>query len=467
MIQLNRSMMDRYEIPDRRPDALRCLVFGADALMLGAACRLIDHANEQGKNIGAACICSPKAAECLNAQDGMFTLMIRGEAADASALREERVLQGVLEGVCPEEGFDRLMQIAALPELELIFCHAAPDDVETGLIARVLAERHTCGLPMPQLLCISAQAEPGAAARLQAAVRALARGWQCSLPDGSPLVCAALADTLCGAIVGAEREKRIFEMNYRDDMLAWAEPYLRLYVDGNMPALLEGVEGVCAAGNFSALAQKKARIFDCAVFLGAALGFVCGMDNFAQVMKDEQLRSWIGHAFFDEILPGLPYARTEIASEVISAFERLENTMNNMPLMEIGRDLLRRFPETMLPAIRAYADENFEAPRYLSLGLAAAIMVYAGARADGEGNYRVAHGSQSVKIYDDREILEDFSRLAHDMPAESLAYAALANRAAWGEDLREIPGLEMRVVFDLSAIQRIGLRQAMQVETEN
>ena len=48
MIQLNRSMMDRYEIPARRPDALRCIFFGADALMLGAVYRMIDRANENG-----------------------------------------------------------------------------------------------------------------------------------------------------------------------------------------------------------------------------------------------------------------------------------------------------------------------------------------------------------------------------------------------------------------------------------
>jgi hypothetical protein len=52
------------------------------------------------------------------------------------------------------------------------------------------------------------------------------------------------------------------------------------------------------------------------------------------------------------------------------------------------------------------------------------------------------------------------------MPAESLAYAALADRSIWGCDLRDIDGLEMRVMYDLSSIQRIGLRETIRLKTE-
>ena len=466
MIQLNRSMMDRYEIPARRPETLRCIFFGADALMLGAVYRMIDRANELGRDLGAACVCSKAAADCLNAQDGMLTLMIRGEKQDGTALREERVLQGMLSALEPEGGFEALLQLAAEPELELIFCHAAPDALETGLIARLLVERSEKGLPMPRILCVSDRPEPGCADEIRANIAAVAKKWKADFAANLP-VQAVLAETLCGAMTGAERDKRIYEMNYRDDMLAWAEPQLRLSFDGEVPALLQGVDGAVSADDFASLLARKARIFDSAVFLCAALGFLCGMDNFSQVMKDEQLRDWIGHAFFDEILPSLPYAREAIAPDVISAFERLENPMNDMRLLETGRSLLRDFPRTLLPAVRAYAEENFEAPRHIALALAAAIMLYAGARPDKNGDFCVQHGEVSQKLWDDPEILEDFARLAHDMPAETLAYAALANRAAWGADLREIDGLEMRVAFDLCAIQRIGLRQTIKLHAES
>ena len=42
MVQLDRSMMERYEIEDKRPEAAKCVIFGADKLMLGTAARLMD-----------------------------------------------------------------------------------------------------------------------------------------------------------------------------------------------------------------------------------------------------------------------------------------------------------------------------------------------------------------------------------------------------------------------------------------
>ena len=53
------------------------------------------------------------------------------------------------------------------------------------------------------------------------------------------------------------------------------------------------------------------------------------------------------------------------------------------------------------------------------------------------------------------------------MPREKLlAYAALAYRDIWGADLREIDGLEMRVAFNLSSIQRIGFRETLRLQSE-
>ena len=100
------------------------------------------------------------------------------------------------------------------------------------------------------------------------------------------------------------------------------------------------------------------------------------------------------------------------------------------------------------------------------VALAAAIMLYAGARENEAGVYEVARGEKTAVLHDGPESLEAFSRLAHDMPAESLAYAALADWEIWGEDLREVDGLEMRITFNLSSIQRIGLRETMRLQNE-
>ena len=424
MVQLNRSMMERYEIADRRPEQARCMILGADAVMLGCVARLLD-----GKGIGA--VCATAKAEYLAPQDGMFTMLVRGENLDGKRIKEERVVQSILSVCAPEEA----PQHAA--EAEVIFCHAG-NTAELATAALVRKARIDMGLIAPRIIEVTD--DPAASATVGQL---------------------ALAEALCGSLGPAEAAAAQHEMNYKDDFIAWAEPFARLTTNGEAP---EAIAPICSGLDYAKTCDKKKRIFDSAVFLCAAAGFLAGKKNFAEVLRDEAMRAWIGHSFFDEILPTLPYEKDEIAPDVISAFERLENPMNDMPLLETGRNLLGNFCRTILPSIRAYADKTFEAPIGLSFALASAIFLYAGARRE-NGGFFVARGDEKQLITDDPEILDTFARFSHDMPAETLAYAALADRSIWGCDLREIDGLEMRIAYDLSSIQRIGFGEALKLKT--
>ena len=460
MVQLSCSMMERYEISDRRPQTLRAVIFGADARMLGAVARMLDRANESGADLGAACVTGK--AEALSVQDGMFTMLIRGEGLDGQSTREERVVQSVLLAVDPRADEKKFLALGLLPELEFVFADAEADEARSLLLAQLLYARFCGGMAAPKLLLVKQFPRQQTPDELTDALCRLSAAW-----SDAPAFCAwlhdmdartLLCDSLSGELRPAEVAQARHQMNYRDDFLAWGEPHLACTLDGAVP---DRLRSVCASGDCARALERKARVFDAAVFLCTAAGYLCGKDSFAQVMKDEELRNWIGRAFFDEILPSLRESREEIAPAVISTFERLENPMNNMPLLDVGRDCMLDFRDSILPSMRAYAEENFEAPGKLAFGLAAAIMLCAGARANEAGEYEVLRGDERAVLHDDPEILAAFSQLSHDMPAETLAYAALADRSVWGDDLRQIDGLEMRVAYDLASIQRIGFRETL------
>ena len=457
MIQLNRSMMERYEIADRRPSALRAALFGANRATLGVAARLLDLANERGGNLGAVCFSS--AAQALRAQDCMFTLLIRAETEDGSADREERVVQSIISAFDPETEFEDYLNCARLSELELCFLSAESSAVDIALLARFLYARWQARLPAPTVLLLGDLPKPDDAKSLRSATIALSRDWAegpsfAEWLDGASFQ-SVLFESLCGQMSDSERTRVQAEMNYRDDFLSWAEPHLQCFVEKEVPDILANV---CSTESFDFALSRKARVFDPLTLICASLGFLCGMDTFAQALRDETLRSFVGRAFFDELLPQLPWSREEIAPYVISSFSRLENSMNDVPLLEVGRDMLSNFPCTLLPAIRSYAHREFEAPTRLTLAFAAAVMLYAGARKGAAEEYEVCRGEKHFPLRDDAKILHTFSLLSHDMPSEALAYAVLADRDLWGEDLREIGGLELRLSLDLSSIQRIGLR---------
>ena len=460
MVQLSRSMMERYEIADRRPQTLRAVIFGADRLMLGAVARMLDRANEGGADLGAACVTGKAAA--LNAQDGMFTMLLRGEDADGRAIREERVVQSVLLAVDPRLEEEKFLALGLLAELEAVFVAAAPDEAERTLLARLLYTRWQGGLAAPALMLATERCGQESPQALADSLRRISGDWAEAAAFHAWLAGASVRVLFCDGLSGspgdAEVARERQKMNYRDDFLAWAEPQLRCALDGDVP---ERLRGVCDSGDCEQLLLQKARIFDAAVFLCTAAGYLSGKDSFSQVMADADLRAWIGRAFYREILPVLPWSREEIAPAVISAFERLENPMNDMPLLDVGRDCMRSFRHSVLPSMRSFAERNFDAPEALSFGLAAAIMLCAGARRNEVGEYEVLRGDARAVLRDDPEILAAFSLLSHDMPAETLTYAALADRSLWGDDLRRIDGLEMRVAYDLASIQRIGFRESL------
>lgn len=465
MIQLKRSMLERYEIDVHRPETLRAVLLGASPLMLGAAARRMDEMNRAGGDLAALCV-SP-LAPALNAQDALYTLLIRGEDAAGGAIREERVVQCLTRCLHPEADFQALMAQMARPELEVILLDAGADDAALALLARMLYARWLSGAGPVQLLVLSDDFDPEAPCSLTAALAALGRVWAA---DFAPwlenlVVTRVLADVLCGPLNDAERARCQREMNYRDDFIAWARPELDFCAERPLSG---AAAELFPAGDFDAACRMKARIFGAAVFLCAAAGFLCGLERFDQVMGDAQLRDWIGKTFADEILPLLPWPREQAAPRVISTFEQLECSANPIPLLDLGQNLMKNFPRTLLPAIRAYAQREFDAPPRLCMALAAAILLYAGARPDEQGRYLLDRdGGQPQLLSDRADILSAFARLDRDVPGETLAYAALADRELWGEDLREIDGLEMRVAFALSAIQRLGLREALRLQRQD
>lgn len=422
MRRLKPDMLARYGIEERRPGRVNAVEFGMSGAMLAAVNRLID-----GTGIGVACVEAGEQgyARRLNEQGGLYTIVIRGYQGE-EPVRREQVVQCVLEA---REAGDA-DGLAESPDIALGFV----DDTEAArmLAARFIARRQAAGLPLPPLMCLG-ETVPGA-------------------------VChRALADSLAFRSEPDEAVKLCAEMNYLDDMLYIAEPHARLTLDAGAracfpPELPDGI----AFGNVDLALRLKRQVFDGGIFLMAAAGWLNGCDTLRDCMNHPRLRRFIGEGFTEEILPALAELdRGTVERQVIESFERYENPLNRNRLLRAAGGLLGRFVRGPLPLLRRLDGETFEPPRRLSFALAATIMLYAGARRNpNSGACEVARGKTVEALHDDPEKLEIFATLAHDMPPESLAYAALADRELWGMDLREIDGLEARVALDIAAMQR-------------
>ena len=451
MQHLNRGMLARYDIPEHIPETVAAVQFGLDERLLGVVDRLIDDA---GLGIGIACVPAAESRQSalLRGQDGLYTTFVRGYRGEALVNREQ-VVESIAQVVDPD-GAD-FAALAASPALRLGIISVTGGRA-FAQAARLLEARRRSGLGSLRFICVGDGDDGGAAAR-DGILAAGPGGDFAAWLDGANAFYPALADGLAFRAEAREAAKLCADMNYADGMIHTAEPYALLAVEA--PAdfreqwPLDRAEGVRFVDDLAPEIALKRRLVDAGLFAMAAPGWLLGCDTLSDCMKHERLRAFVGRAYVDELLPGLP--RETAAPRVIEAFERFGNPLNRSPILRAARPLLERFRLGALPVIRARAAEDFEPPRRLAFALAATIMLYAGARRNAEtGAYEVLRGRDACKIADAPEALEVFATLSHDMPPEALAYAALADRDLWGEDLRAIDGLEARVALDIAAIQR-------------
>lgn len=456
MRHLERDMLSRYGIPERRPGAVGAVQFGAGEALMGVVDRLVAR---NAPELGVACVADAEAVRALSRQDGMFTVLVWGYEGDAPVRRED-VVQCVVEAVDPEADFAAFEVLALRPGLDLALLDTAAPGAELslGLAARLLAGRFRAGLGGLAVVCLGD--DPACAARAAAFVGRVSEPWGLDGFDRwlreACAFRAALAEGFAFRAERAEAARVCAEMNYGDALLHIAEPFARLTVEGGLPGVPAGNGIVCADDVAPAFGRKR-RAFDAALCCLAAPGWLLGCDTLADCMKHERLRAFAGNAVYRELLPALPMGREDAAEALIEAFGRFEDPLNDHRLLRAAHHLLSRLEGGVLPALRACAAERFDVPPGLAFALAATVMLYAGARpaAGRPGVWEVARGDHTEAIVDDPGRLSVFARLSHDMPPEALAYAALADRELWrGEDLRQIDGLEARVALSIAAMQR-------------
>ncbi len=452
MQRLNRGMMGRYEIDEHFPAQVNAVQFGLDETLLGVVDSLIDQARA-GVGIAALRLGEVDGrdpAQLLNEQDGMFTLFTRGYLGERAVNREE-VVQSILRAG-DESDIDAL---AAEPGLKLAILGENDLSEALDLAARLLQARAKAGLPGLDFLCVGESAVSAEAVRDGLVARA--PGLEAYIHDQCAF-CPALADGIALRAEAKEAARLCETMNYADGMIHLAEPGAKLTIQA--PAAfrqrwrLDAAEGVAFVDDLSPILEQKRRLFDAGLFLLAAAGWLRGHNTLSDCMKDEALRDYVGKAYMQELLPADEAARAADTPYVIRAFERFENPLNDNAILRVAAPLLGRFRASALPLIRAWACENFEPPRRLAFALSATIMLYAGARPNEKGQYEVLRSSERHQIIDAADDLEVFSTLSHDMPPEALAYAALADRELWSDDLRDIDGLEQRVALDIANMQR-------------
>ena len=207
--------------------------------------------------------------------------------------------------------------------------------------------------------------------------------------------------------------------------------------------------------------NARERMQGCLLSLILPAGVMAGLDTVKDCMRDPVLRPFLGHALLKEIMPCMGLGKETLDPLAVEICGEMENPTVIQPLALLMPNAVRAWRDQALPVLKRYEERECELPPCLCMSLSLLIMLFSGARQDGQGRYTYLKDGETCYFSEDEEILFSFSRLSCDMPPESLAYAALSDRAIWEEDLRDIPGLEDRIAAQLRDLQLLGLMEAV------
>ena len=467
-----------------RPEHIRVLQFGEGNFLRAFADEMLDRLNAQGGDLGVAIVKPREKGSCqaLREQDCLYTVLLRGREEQGD-VKESRIIRSVRAVVEPYQDFLSYLELARIETLRFIISNTteagivytgqdqyadAPQASFPGKLTRFLHERFRLGLPGFILLPCELIDDNGP--RLRETVLQTARQWGLDADfeawiERENIFCSTLVDRIVTGFPKDEADALFAEMGYEDQLLVAAEPFGLWVIEGpeqvrrELP--LDGCCPVVFTDNVKPYKLRKVRMLNGAHTTMTPVGFLAGLDTVGQCMADEDVRDFLGHALLDEIMPNVPLPREEVAQFAMDTCRRFENPFNHHALLSIALNSVSKWSARVLPTLRDYRQKNGKIPPCLCFGLAALIMFYAGIRQNADGEYEGIRDGKPYPVRDDPQVLSAFAHLSCDMPPESLAYAVLSDQEMWGEDLREILGLEDMVTDQLRDLQLIGLRAAM------
>ena len=481
MKTLSRAVLAAFDSP-RPAKVERILQFGEGNFLRAFVDLMVDQANRRlGWDSGVVVVqpISQGRVEQLNAQDGLYTVCLRG-MGEKGPEEETRIVQSITRGINPYEDFAALMACAHQEDLRFVVSNTTeagiaysgrdrledtPPESFPGKVTRLLWERYQAfgGQPGSGFIFLPCELIDDNGARLRECVTKTALSWQLGEDfmvwmEDENVFASTLVDRIVTGYPAKEADALQARLGYQDNLLDTAEPFGLWVIEG--PAWLEKELPLKEAGcpviftqNVRPYKIRKVRMLNGAHTSMVCAGYLSGLDTVGECMMDPLLRHFFTKALFQEILPQVPLPQEELTDFATSIVRRFENPYNRHLLLSIALNSVSKFSARVLPTLEDYLSTKGRLPACLSFSLAALIAFYA---AHGR------RGEETFTVQEEQKVLAVFAPLSMQSDPKTLANTVLTNRDLWNRDLTEIAGLEAKVAEDLAMIQTLGMRGALE-----
>jgi tagaturonate reductase len=445
---------------------------------------MIDVANEQGFLQAGVAIAQPLPqglAAQLNAQDGLFTVLLRG-IENGREVQSRRLVSCVRTAIDPYADWPAMRALAARPSLRFVVSNTteagiadveeafAPETCPTSFPAKVAALLHARfealgGVAAPGVVFLPCELIEANGATLKRIVKLHAQRWNFGAGflqwiEQSNHFLDTLVDRIVPGYPAAEADALRAEWGYDDRLMVAAEPFHLFVIQGpralaeELPLHKAGLN-VLWTDDLKPYRTRKVRILNGAHTASALAAYCAGIDTVQQMTEDPVLSAYLRQVMFDEIVPFVPLPEAERQSYAATTMERFSNPFIRHELISIALNSVSKWKVRVLPTVKDHVARYDSVPAGLAFSLAALLCFYRGRMVD--GTYTGTRAQGTYPIRDDATVIAKMSRAWEDgEPARLLSDVTL-----WGEDLAALPGLAVQVAQAVSAISARGVRESL------
>lgn len=468
----------------------KVLQFGEGNFLRAFVDWMIDKANRDGIYHGSIVLCQPIAQglkDMINAQDGVYTLAMRG-AENGQPVENIEVITSVSRCINPYENYEDLMEIARSADLEVVVSntteagiayHAGDkltDRPPVSFPAKVTAflyERYKAfhGDPEKGLLFLPVELIDNNGAELKRIVLQYAQEWDLGQEFTDWINTAnAFTSTLVDRIVtGYPRDEVSYfeeKLGYKDNIIDTSELFNLWVIEGDKKwadklPVHKTDANVIWTDDVKPYKKRKVRILNGAHTSTVLAAYLAGFDIVGDFMKDDTVRTFMNNVIYQEVIPTLDLPKEELESFAAAVNDRFANPYIKHKLLDIALNSCSKFNARCLPSLLGYVEEKGVLPKCLTFSLAAFIKFYQGEWKDGVYTGTRKDGTQ-YPLRDDESVIRFFADAWSGNDAEGTAAAVLSNKDFWsGKDLTEVPGLKDAVAGYLKEMEEKDIKEIM------
>lgn len=468
----------------------KVLQFGEGNFLRAFVDWMIDKANRDGIYQGSIVLCQPIAQglkDMINAQDGVYTLAMRG-AENGQPVENIEVITSVSRCINPYENYEDLMEIARSADLEVVVSNTTEagiayhegdrltDRPPVSFPAKVTAflyERYKAfnGDPQKGLLFLPVELIDNNGAELKRIVLKYAEEWELG-QEFTEWVNTAneFTSTLVDRIVtGYPRDEISYfeeKLGYKDNIIDTSELFNLWVIEGDKKwadklPVHKTDANVIWTDDVKPYKKRKVRILNGAHTSTVLAAYLAGFDIVGDFMKDDTVRTFMNDVICKEVIPTLDLPKEELESFAATVNDRFANPYIKHNLLDIALNSCSKFNARCLPSLLGYVEEKGKLPKCLTFSLAAFIKFYQGEWKDGVYTGTRKDGTQ-YPLRDDEAVIRFFADAWAENDAEKTAESVLSNKDFWsGKDLTEVPGLKDAVAGYLKEMDKKEIKEIM------